>query len=126
MYIMSLETEKIITEFLQRCGIVCATLKDANGMEIPRDILLDREIYKMVVKEHIPLLKSIFTTSYMNALHSCAEEKQIFPLLNLVRQVMKTFNYTLEPKRISNGYTKTGKKLYRRVFIIRKLNISSL
>jgi hypothetical protein len=80
----------------------------------------------MVVKEYIPLLKGIFTTSYMNGLHSCAEEKQMFPLLNLVRQVMKSFNYTLVPKRISNGYTKMGKKIYRRVFIIRKLNISGV
>jgi len=123
---MSSETEKIILDFLHKCGIECPSIKQANGMEIPREILLDKEIYKMVVKEYIPLLKGIFTTSYMNGLHSCAEEKQMFPLLNLVRQVMKSFNYTLVPKRISNGYTKMGKKIYRRVFIIRKLNISGV
>ena len=123
---MSSETEKIIIDFLKICGIECSALKDLHGMEIQRDKLINREIYKMVVKEYMPLLKGIFNTSYMNALHSSAEEKQMFPLLNLVRQVMKSFNYTLEPKRISNGYTKTGKKIYRRVFIIRKLNISGV
>jgi hypothetical protein len=123
---MSSETEKIIIDFFKICGIECSALKDLHGMEIQRDTLLNREIYKTVVKEYLPQLKCIFNTSYMNALHSSAEDKQIFPLLNLVRQIMKSFNYTLEPKRFSNGYTKTGKKLYRRVFIIRKLNISSL
>ena len=40
---------------------------------------------------------------------------------SLVRQILKSNNYNMEPIRKSNGYTKEGKKKYLRFFIIKKI-----
>ena len=90
-------------------------------MLIPREILIDGEIYKSV-KEEISILKQIFNSSYLTSLQSTAEENQRWPLLNLIRQVLKSCHFKMTPKRISSGYTKDGKKIYKRMFIIEKLN----
>ena len=103
--------------FLNKCKVTINTYDDLNGMLIPREIFLDKEIYKSV-KEDIAILKQIFASSSLTALQSTAEDNQKWPLLNLVRQVLKSCNYKMSPKRISDGYTKEGKKIYKRMFII--------
>ena len=39
----------------------------------------------------------------------------------LVRQVLKACSYKMDPIRKSDGYTKGGKKTYKRYFIVKKL-----
>ena len=107
--------------FLNKCKIPVTNLNDLEGMLIPREILIDNEIYKSV-KEEISILKQIFNSSYLTSLQSTAEENQKWPLLNLVRQILKSCHFSMNPKRISSGYTKDGKKIYKRMFIIQKLN----
>jgi hypothetical protein len=107
--------------FLNKCKIPVTNLNDLEGMLIPREILIDNEIYKSV-KEEISILKQIFNSSYLTSLQSTAEENQKWPLLNLVRQILKSCHFSMTPKRISCGYTKDGKKIYKRMFIIEKLN----
>ena len=114
MYSQSMEH---IKTFLNKCNIMINTYDDLNGMLIPREIFLDKEIYKSI-KEDIAILKQIFASSSLTALQSTAEENQKWPLLNLVRQILKSCNYKMTPKRISDGYTKDGKKIYKRMFII--------
>ena len=114
-----------IKVFLNKCKIVCSELSDLNGITIPREIFLDKELY-LSVKDEIPILKQIFTSSALTGLQSNAEENQKWPLLNLVRQVLRSCNYKMTPKRISAGYTKDGKKIYKRMFVIEKLNQTSL
>ena len=106
-----------IKVFLNKCKIVCSDLSDLNGITIPREIFLDKELY-LSIKDEIPILKQIFTSSALTGLQSNAEENQKWPLLNLVRQVLRSCNYKMTPKRISAGYTKDGKKSYKRMFII--------
>ena len=96
-------------------------LTDLDGMLIPREILLDPENYK-TVKEDISILKNIFNSSALTSLQSTAESNQKWPLLNLVRQILKSCHFKMTPKRVSAGYTKDGKKLYRRMFIVERLN----
>ena len=107
--------------FLNKCKIPVTNLNDLEGMLIPREILIDNEIYKSI-KEEISILKQIFNSSYLTSLQSTAEENQKWPLLNLVRQILKSCHFSMTPKRISSGYTKDGKKIYKRMFIIEKLN----
>ena len=57
----------------------------------------------------------------MTALQKNAGTSQKWPLLNLVRQILKTNNYLMHPIRKSNGYTKDGKKKYLRYFILKKI-----
>ena len=113
-----------IKVFLNKCKIVCSDLSDLNGITIPRVIFLDKELY-LSIKDEIPILKQIFTSSALTGLQSNAEENQKWPLLNLVRQVLRSCNYKMTPKRISAGYTKDGKKIYKRMFIIESLKSTS-
>jgi len=113
------QTEYIKT-FLNKCKITISSFDDLNGMLIPREIFLDNELYNSV-KEDISVLKQVFTSSSLTSLQSTAEDTQKWPLLNLVRQVLRSCNYKMTPKRVSAGYTKAGKKIYKRLFIVEKL-----
>ena len=82
--------------------------------------MLSEKTYESV-KEKIPDLKKKLSSSSLTSLHKNAKQDQKWPLLNLVRQILKTYNYTMKPIRKANGYTKDGKKKYKRFFIINKL-----
>tara|TARA_B100000989_G_C19412088_1_gene414809 strand:- start:523 stop:900 length:378 start_codon:yes stop_codon:yes gene_type:complete len=112
--------DKDILIFLNKCKIVIDDEKNLEGLMIPRDILLDIAVYDSV-KEDIQLLKQKFSSSSLTALQRGAEVEQKWPLLNLVRQILKSCNYNMTPIRQSNGYDGEGKKKYKRFFRIDKL-----
>lgn len=111
-----------ILEFLNKGNIICASFNDLNGMLIPRELFFNTALYKEL-KTQIPELKQVFSSSYLTALQSPAEKLQKFPLLNLIRQVLRSCHFKLTPKRVSDGYTIDGKKKYKRMFIIEKMKI---
>jgi len=113
---------KKMINFLNKATIVCNNINDLNGMLIPREIFINEEKYKNI-KEDIPELKKIFSSSYLTSLQDTAEDKQRWPLLNLIRQLLRSCNYKLTPKRISDGYTLDGKKKYKRMFIVEKMRV---
>ena len=114
------ETQRIVKEFLNKCGIVFEDYKMLDGMLIPRETLLSQEKYENV-KEDLTKMKKMYSSGALTALQKSAESKQKWPLLNLVRQILKSNNYNMDPIRKSNGYTKEGKKKYLRFFIIKKI-----
>ena len=109
-----------IIEFLKECNIVFNEENQLQGQLLPREIMLSEKIYEHV-KEKIPELKKKLSSSSLTSLHKNAKQEQKWPLLNLVRQILKTFNYNMIPIRKADGYTKDGKKKYKRFFIIEKL-----
>ena len=114
------ETQQIVKEFLNKCGIVFEDYKMLDGMLIPRDTLLSQEKYENI-KEDLTKIKKMYSSGALTDLQKSAEKKQKWPLLNLVRQILKSNNYNMDPIRKSNGYTKEGKKKYLRFFIIKKI-----
>jgi len=119
---MDTDKNNFIIDFLNKSQIVCLTLNDLNGMLIPRDLFFTDKLYKEL-KEHIPELKHIFSSSYLTSLQSSAESIQKWPHLNLIRQILRSINFKLVPKRVSDGYTVDGKKKYKRMFIIEKMRV---
>lgn len=113
---------KIIIDFLNKGNINCQTLNDLNGLLIPREMFFNETIYKEL-KEKIPELKHIFSSSYLTALQAPAEKIQRWPLLNLIRQVLRSSSFKLTPKRVSDGYTIYGKKKYKRMFIVERMKL---
>ena len=111
--------EKSIYDFLHDCNIVFKDFNHLDGMLIPREMLLDQKKYE-TVKEHISSLKEVFSSSSLTSLQKDAKTKQKWPLLNLVRQILKTIDYKIVPGRKSNGYTVDGKKKMIRFFTIKK------
>ena len=112
--------EKSIYIFLNKCNIVFNDIQLLDGMLIPRELLLSEQKYKDI-SNNIIELRQIFSSSCLTSLQTTAPGKQKWPLLNLVRQILKAIDYKMTPQRKSNGYTKDGKKKYRRLFVINKL-----
>jgi hypothetical protein len=113
------EKNSIIIHFFNTCGIKCEKLSDLDGMILYRNDFIFSEKYENI-KLIIYDLKKILSSSIYTSLHSDAERKQRFPLINVIRQVLKSINYKLIPKRLSDGYTRDGIKKYKRLFIIEK------
>ena len=97
---MNSQQSEYIKSFLHKCNIVINEFSELDGLLIPRDILLDVKIYDSV-KEDISILKQIFTSSSLTSLQSNAEENQKWPMLNLVRQILRSCHYKMTPKRVS-------------------------
>ena len=106
-----------IRNFLNKVGITFDIVEELNSQLIPRELLLDKNVYKSVYDE-IPILKNYLKSSTCTCLHSNAETTQRWPLLNIIRQILRNYNYKMEPIRKAEGYTENGKKIYRRYFLI--------
>ena len=111
--------EKLVIDFLNKCSIKFDNFNQLDGMMIPRDLLLNQTIYNQV-KDEIKTMKVLYSSGSLTSLQKNAGTNQKWPLLNLVRQLLKSNNYAMLPKRIANGYTKEGKKKYLRSFLIKK------
>ena len=112
--------QQIIKDFLNKCSIVFDDFSQLDGMLIPRDLLLSNEKYEYV-KDDIEKMKKLYSSGSLTALQKNAEASQKWPLLNLVRQILKSNNFKMDPIRKSNGYTKEGKKKYLRFFAIKQI-----
>jgi len=108
-----------IKTILKIIGIEFNDVDDLNGLSILRNQLLSDNKYEEV-KKLLPELKKIYSSSLMTSLQKNADKSQKWPLLNLVRQILSTHNYKMEPIRKSDGYTLEGVKKYKRYFLINK------
>lgn len=115
----SSDNENIIIRFLNSCGIKCQSIFEIDGIILYRNDLIFSNKYNDI-KPFINDLRKILSSSVYTSLHSHAEKKQKFPLINIIRQVLKSIDYKLIPRRISDGYTKDGIKKYKRLFVIEK------
>ena len=111
--------DKEIIEFLKKCKLQLDDETQQEGQLIPRDILLSPNTYEEV-KAEIAVLKKKFSSSALTSLQSGAQKEQKWPLLNLVRQILRVCNYKMEPVRRSDGYDDEGKKKYKRFFLVKK------
>jgi hypothetical protein len=114
-----LVNNKIVIDFLNKCNIKCNNIEDLQGIIIDRDCLIIDELYNNI-KTDISDFKSILNSSVYTSMQKNAAQNQRWPLLNLIRQLLRRYDYDLKPKRQANGYTKDGKKKYKRYFEIKK------
>lgn len=108
---------------LNACNIPCNSMADLDGMLLAKETCINTEKYNHLKTVEFPLLKKHFSSSYLTALQDTATSKQKWPLLNLIRQLLRSCNYKLVPKRVADGYTLTGEKKYKRMFIIEKMQL---
>lgn len=109
--------DPVAKKILEQVGILTDSL---NGQMIPRETLLNHQKYEEI-KKNIPELKEHFSSSSLTSLQKDAEMSQKWPLLNLVRQVLKSYKIDMKPVRKSDGYTKEGVKKYKRFFSLVKI-----
>ena len=104
---------------LKIIGIEFNEIHELNGLSMLRDHLLSDTKYEEV-KHFLPELKKTYSSSLMTSLQKNADKSQKWPLLNLVRQILNTHGYKMDPIRKSDGYTLEGVKKYKRYFLIKK------
>ena len=114
------EKKEIVKNFLKKCSINYENIEEIDGMMVPRDTLLSQDRYE-VIKEDIEKMKKLYSSGSLTSLQKNAKDNQKWPLLNLVRQILKSNDFQMEPVRKSNGYTPEGKKKYLRFFKIKKI-----
>jgi hypothetical protein len=113
------QKNKKVIDFLKKCHIHITKFDDLEGMIVPRDIFLDKSKFIDLSNDITDLKKDIYSSG-LTAFQKNADKNQKWPLLNIVRQILKTKGYTMNPGRKSNGYTLEGKKKYTRHFIVKK------
>ena len=111
--------EQIILEFLIECDIIDQKETELEKIYIKRDKLVEMELYEKM-SQAIDKLKNKFSTSSITSLHTSAKQKQKWPLLNLIRQLLKINGFIMKPFRKSAGYSSDGKKKYDRYFYVEK------
>ena len=100
-------------KILNTVGINFDSINELDNFFISREILLSDLKYEEI-KKLIPDLKKNFSSSSMTSLQKNAEKEQKWPLLNLVRQILNSYGYKMDPIRKSDGYTLEGIKKYKR------------
>lgn len=110
--------DEISIKILNSCGIFFNIINELDNQLIPREQLISDSKYDEL-KNLIPELKKHYSSSFMTSLQKNATIYQRWPLLNLVRQILNTFGFKMEPIRKSDGYTLDGVKKYKRFFQIK-------
>ncbi len=111
-----------IVQFLKRCELKIDSLEQLEGQVVPRELFLSPERYELVQAD-VAKLKQKFSSSSLTSLQKSAGRDQKWPLLNLVRQILRVCDYQMVPRRLSDGYDKkTRQKRYTRYFLIRRLS----
>jgi hypothetical protein len=109
--------QSLLVRLLSAANIDVDNFGAISGLCIPRENLVRPDGYTAVATM-IPELKAHFSSTHLTALQEEAPGTQRWPLLNLVRQVLRASGYLMCPRRTSNGYGPGGRKRYRRVFDI--------
>jgi len=107
-------------EIFEMVGIECKNINELEGLIIEREKFLCDEKYGLI-KKMIPDLRKNYSSSFMTSLQENAKERQKWPVLNLIRQILLAHKLDMTPIRKADGYTKEGKKLYKRYFKIERI-----
>jgi hypothetical protein len=70
----------------------------------------------------IPKLKQKYKSHVLTCLHKNSLDKQKFPTINMIRQILKCNKYKLEPYIVTKGYdTLNKRKILERYYIIKHI-----
>ena len=106
----------IILSLLKIINIDIDSLDKLNNCNIERDLLMDEDVIEQYYK-FIPKLKEFYNSDELTCLHKNSLQKQKFPAINMLRQILKASGFLLKPKVVCLGYV--GKdKITKRYFII--------
>lgn len=112
---MEEETKK----FFNSIGIRYETYDDLEGYLVDRDTLVKQDYDNHEL--NIQKLNEHYKNDSITSLKKNAKDSQRWPILNLTRQILKVKGFHMKPIRKSNGYSKSGKKLYKRSFKLERI-----
>ena len=95
--------------------------EDLLNLSLNHKYLRNEEFKNKIIKL-IPKLKKKYKSHNLTCLHSNSLEKQKFPTINMIRQILKCNKLRLEPYTVCKGYNKVTKnKEFERYYIIKEL-----
>jgi len=112
-----MEQNNILKDLLYLINIKIDDETELDNYQFERDILLDDKIIENYNK-FIPKLKKKYSSNKLTCLH--LNNKQKFPAINMLRQILKCNGYKMIPVVVSLGYC-DGIKLTKRYFCINKI-----
>lgn len=112
-----------IINLLKKINIDVSSQK-LDGLLLDRELFLSDHIYNTLIDD-IKNLRSKYSSSSLTSLQKTAKEEQRWPLLNLIRQILRIEGYTMNPIRKADGYGLDGKKKYKRFFLIKQTSAKS-
>ena len=97
------------------------TEEDLFNINIDSNTLKDPSLITQLYKS-IPDFKKNYNSNSLTCLHKNSLDKQKFPAVNFIRQILKCHNYKFQGYYIAQGYNKqTGKKILKRYYKIVKI-----
>ena len=111
---------ELIKEIFSIIKLDICSYEDLNNITLSNSYLRSNEFNEKMVKM-IPKLKKQYNSHKLTCLHKNSLEKQKFPTINMIRQILKCNNLKLHPYIVCNGYDKiTKRKILERYFIIKE------
>lgn len=112
----------LIKNILVKLDISFNDISDVFGIEIKRDLLLSDELKNYCYSLKDEIKTTGLSSSKHTSLQSNSIEKQQFPAVNTLRQLLKAYKLKLKPYVRSLGYEiNTGKKITERYYLITQL-----
>ena len=97
------------------------TYHDLMEMRIDHHYLRQPK-FKEKMYDMIPKLKKKYKSHTLTCLHNNSLDKQKFPTINMIRQILKCNKLKLTPQVICKGYNKVNnQKIIERYYIIKKI-----
>ena len=116
----------LIKEMLTALHIKFDNTEELYGLVIERDLLLVEEVSNHLLSFQDKIKESGYKTGTLTSLHKNNNDKQKWPEVNILRQLLKCNGIKLKPFTKSNGYDKkTGKKNVIRYYRFEKLEESN-
>ncbi|MHB1952379.1 MAG: hypothetical protein ACYCOU_01405 [Sulfobacillus sp.] len=93
------------------------SLDTAMNSRIPIQVLKDPDVISRL-NELVPDLKRIYSSDKLTCLHTNNVNKQKFPGVNMLRQILRISGFELQSTPVYQGYDNEGKKMYVRQYYI--------
>ena len=100
---------------------------NVNNIDELIDLSIEQQLLRnpAIIEKYykfMPSLKKEYNSEMLTCLHKNSLNKQRFPAINTIRQILKCNNLRLKPYTVSKGYEKsTGKKIVERFYVIKYL-----
>ena len=112
----------LLKEIFDTINYKINTYNDLNFVTLEQDYLKQKTVIHKLYNL-IPKLKKKYDSHTLTCLHINSINKQKFPAVNMIRQILKKNNYKLTPYCVCRGYYADGKKRLERYYKITPINI---
>lgn len=109
--------QSLMYEMLQVCGISVKTETELLSVLIDREVLINNTDIITNIRKLVSKMKPYYSSDTLTCLHQNSCEKQKYPVINFLRQILKCNDFALKPGRITCGCV-NGKRIRHHCFYV--------